>query len=313
MDVSDLFRAGPPKVAGFDGRLRSASVRRTFASRPVIFVLALALLAAGCASTTRNAEHPRGPTSTTTSMAPTTTSTTTTTTPTTAPTHPSSSLPPPSTTLATSLFGRVWTRIPISEHLVALTFDAGANADGLPSILATLRAAGVPATFFLTGAFAREFPSLCREVASGGYRIGDHSVDHPYFTHLSDSQIRSEVLDAAGTITAVTGSDPSPLFRFPYGDSDARTLSVVNGLGYVAVGWTVDTLGWEGTSGGVTTQRVVDRVMDNLVPGEIVLMHVGSNPTDHSTLDADALPAIIGSLRSAGYSFVTLGSLVGSR
>jgi peptidoglycan/xylan/chitin deacetylase (PgdA/CDA1 family) len=44
-------------------------------------------------------------------------------------------------------------------------------------------------------------------------------------------------------------------------------------------------------------------------PGAIVLMHVGAHPTDHSTLDADALPQVIFRLRDQGYGFVTLESL----
>ena len=35
-------------------------------------------------------------------------------------------------------------------------------------------------------------------------------------------------------------------------------------------------------------------------------MHVGANPTDHSTLDAGALPRIIGAIRARGYRFVTV-------
>ena len=52
---------------------------------------------------------------------------------------------------ASGLLGTDWTRIPTSAKVVALTFDAGANAAGLPSIESTLRAKGVRATFFLTG------------------------------------------------------------------------------------------------------------------------------------------------------------------
>ena len=37
--------------------------------------------------------------------------------------------------------------------------------------------------------------------------------------------------------------------------------------------------------------------------------HVGSHPSDHSTLDADALPRVISGLRAAGYDFVTLDAL----
>ena len=75
---------------------------------------------------------------------------------------------------------------------------------------------------------------------------------------------------------------------------------------YVAVRWTVDTLGWKGTSGGMTADKVVERVVATASSGEIVLMHVGSHPTDGSTLDADALPTIISELRQRGYGFVTI-------
>lgn len=107
-----------------------------------------------------------------------------------------------------------------------------------------------------------------------------------------------------------TGQDPQPLFRFPFGDRDARTIPAVNDLGYVAVRWTVDTLGWQGTSGGRSADDVTERVLDTATAGQIVLMHVGSHPTDGSMLDADALAAVIGGLRAAGYRFVTLDALV---
>jgi len=48
-----------------------------------------------------------------------------------------------------------------------------------------------------------------------------------------------------------------------------------------------------------------------LQPGEIVLMHLGANPTDRTTLDAAALPTIIDRIRAQGYTFVTLQSLTG--
>jgi peptidoglycan/xylan/chitin deacetylase (PgdA/CDA1 family) len=77
----------------------------------------------------------------------------------------------------------------------------------------------------------------------------------------------------------------------------------------VPVRWTVDSLGWQGTSGGQTTQRVVNRVLAAAQPGAIVLLHIGSNPDDGTTLDAAALPQIIDGLRAQGYRFVTLYAL----
>jgi peptidoglycan/xylan/chitin deacetylase (PgdA/CDA1 family) len=49
----------------------------------------------------------------------------------------------------------------------------------------------------------------------------------------------------------------------------------------------------------------VRRVMRALVPGEIVLMHMGSS-RDGSTLDTHALPLVIRAVRARGYRFVTL-------
>jgi peptidoglycan/xylan/chitin deacetylase (PgdA/CDA1 family) len=240
--------------------------------------------------------------STSTASEPTATTTTTTTT--TAPAGPATKPIP------AGLAGHEWTTLPSSHKAVALTFDAGANADGVSPILATLAHEHVPATVFLTGDFVDQFTTAARQIAAAGVRVGDHSISHPYFTKLSDAGIRTQVLSARHQIMAVTGTDPWPWFRFPYGDRNGHAIAVVNSVGFVPVGWTVDTLGWKGGSGGVTVTSVVSRVLAHLQPGEIVLMHCGSNPTDHSTLDADALPAVIKQVRSRGYSFVTLDALL---
>jgi peptidoglycan/xylan/chitin deacetylase (PgdA/CDA1 family) len=201
--------------------------------------------------------------------------------------------------------GKDLVRLPTDQPVVALTFDAGANADAIPKILATLQAENVPATFFLTGAWVKAFPAAARQVGAL-YPVGNHSSTHPHFTQLSSAAVRAQVTDAQRAITAAAGRNPQPLFRFPFGDRDTRTRDLVNSLGYLSIYWTVDTLGWEGTSGGQSTSSVVRRVLAKLEPGEIVLMHVGSNPVDHSTLDADSLKAVIDQIKAAGYSFITV-------
>jgi peptidoglycan/xylan/chitin deacetylase (PgdA/CDA1 family) len=175
--------------------------------------------------------------------------------------------------------------------------------------LSALAAKGVPATFFLTGNWAATNPGGAGQIVASGHRVANHSMTHPGFTGLSGELIDQQVRGAEQTISTA-GADPRPFFRFPYGERDARTIAAVNDLGYVAVRWTVDTLGWKGTSGGISTQTVIERVLAGLQPGEIVLMHIGSNPDDGSTLDADALPQMIDAISGAGYGFVTLDVLL---
>jgi peptidoglycan/xylan/chitin deacetylase (PgdA/CDA1 family) len=234
----------------------------------------------------------RSAASTTTTPAPTATATTTA----------RSTIPvvPP------ELLGTVWTVVPTRLKRVALTFDCGGNADGLPSILATLAARKVPrATFFVTGDWARAFPDEAAALGTLGYVVGNHTDHHLRLPDLTNAEVRTEIRLGRIAVGDATEVDPKPWLRFPYGAYDARVLGITERTGWVTLGWTVDTLGWKGTSGGQTVDSVVQRVLAGLTPGEIVLMHVGSNPDDGTTLDADALGRVIHDLRAAGYRFFT--------
>jgi peptidoglycan/xylan/chitin deacetylase (PgdA/CDA1 family) len=123
-------------------------------------------------------------------------------------------------------------RHPVHAKVVVLTLDAGANADGVASILGTLSQEHLPARFLLTGNFTSSFGAQAKAMAATG-RMGDHAVSHPYFTKLTDAQIRQQVLIAQQTIKSQSGADPAPWFRFPYGGYNAHTVSVVNSAGFV--------------------------------------------------------------------------------
>ncbi|MGO4248944.1 polysaccharide deacetylase family protein [Paenarthrobacter sp. RAF54_2] len=216
---------------------------------------------------------------------------------------------PPVRPFPESLLGQDLTSIPGAGNKIALTFDGGANAAGLQSILSTLDREQISATFFLTGTWAAANPDGVARIAAAGHRLGNHSMTHPAFTQLTDLMIADEIGRAESAIVAAGGA-PRPFFRFPFGDHDSRTINTVNSLGYVPVRWSVDTLGWKGTSGGMSRESVAQRVLGGLQPGGIILMHIGSNPDDGSTLDADALPLIIEGTRSAGFGFATLDALL---
>jgi peptidoglycan-N-acetylglucosamine deacetylase len=222
-----------------------------------------------------------------------------------APTEPPPAPPPPREfQLPPSLVGTEWNVLPTTRKVVALTFDCGANAAGVPSILRTLRATGTPATFFLTGTWSEAFEKDAGEIGAR-YPVGNHTYSHPDLTGLASSAVAAEVEKAERIIRRTTVRDPRPLFRFPYGARNDRVIGVINELEYGSIRWTVDTLGWKGTAGGQSAESVRARVLSTLRPGAIVLMHVGSAP-DGSTLDADALPSIIKAVRARGYRFVDL-------
>ena len=79
--------------------------------------------------------------------------------------------PPPPAPFPESLRGQDLTVVPGAGRSVALTFDAGANAAGLPKILSTLAAKGIAGTFFLTGNWAANNPQGVAQIAAAGHRV----------------------------------------------------------------------------------------------------------------------------------------------
>jgi peptidoglycan/xylan/chitin deacetylase (PgdA/CDA1 family) len=197
-------------------------------------------------------------------------------------------------------------RLKTRQHVVALTFDGGGNADAAHAVLVILGREHVRGTFFLTGHFVKSYPLLARAIGRR-YPVANHTVDHVDLRRLSTPAATREIVRAQTMIQRATGRDPRPLFRFPYGARDSRTLRIARELGYVSVRWTVDTWGWMGLH-SQTVAGAGRRVLDHLVPGEIVLMHLGSS-RDHSTIDSKALPRVIRAVRSRGYRFVTLAGV----
>jgi peptidoglycan/xylan/chitin deacetylase (PgdA/CDA1 family) len=197
-------------------------------------------------------------------------------------------------------------RLQTRQHVVALTFDGGGNADGAEAVLALLRRERATGTFFLTGHFVKSYPALARAIGRR-YPVGNHTVNHVDLRRLSKASAAREITKAEAMIRTATGRDPQPYFRFPYGARDSRTLRLVHRLGYASVRWTVDTWGWMGASSQTAT-GAIHRVVAHLVPGEIVMMHLGSS-RDHSTIDARALPGVIRAVRARGYRLVTLDGI----
>ena len=118
-------------------------------------------------------------------------------------------------------------RLQTRQHVVALTFDGGGNADAAKRVLAILKRDRVPGTFFLTGHFVQTYPLLSRAIGRR-YPVANHTVDHLDMRRLSTPAATREVTQAETMIRRATGRDPRPLFRFPYGARDARTLGIVH-------------------------------------------------------------------------------------
>jgi chitin deacetylase len=90
------------------------------------------------------------------------------------------------------LFGRCIHRVHTSEKVIALTFDDGPSSQ-TKEILDVLRLNEVPATFFILGKNAEQFPDLVRQISEEGHDIGNHSYSHQPLIFQSLAFIQEEI------------------------------------------------------------------------------------------------------------------------
>ena len=194
---------------------------------------------------------------------------------------------------------------------VALTFDTEHPARPctgrvLELILASLARAGAPATFFVQGRWARSSPDQARRIGSAGHLIGNHSHHHAPMDSLTEDGIRADVRAAGATIEAVTGVDPRPWFRCPFGEGmdDPDVVRRLAELGYVHVGWDVDPRDWhEDNDADSVTREVLEGIRG--LDDSVVLLHSWPDAT------AKALPRILSGLAVEGAELVDVATLGG--
>jgi peptidoglycan/xylan/chitin deacetylase (PgdA/CDA1 family) len=186
-------------------------------------------------------------------------------------------------------------------RLIALTFDDGPYPIFTPMLLDVLHDLKVPATFFLIGADAQQWPELTRRIAAGGNEIADHTYTHPNLDQESAGDVRKEILLGRDALWSLV-HDPAArtLMRPPHGRYTERTLQIAQGLGYSVVLWTDDSGDWR----TVTVSQLQQHLVRYATAPEIVLLHSGKLTT------IEALPYVVGRFKQAGYRFVTVGELL---
>ena len=203
-------------------------------------------------------------------------------------------------------FGEV-VRGPRGKSEIAITFDAGANAECFDDLIAALETAQVHSTFFITGNFAQRHEQCAKAITKHGHELGNHTWNHADLTKQSDEIVREEITRAEVLLADISGQSPRPRLRAPFGERNERVLRIAANLGYRSIYWTIDSL--DSLEPRKTPEFLINRITsksDAELDGAIILMHVGEKST------ADALPAIIADLQGRGFRLVTVSTLLRS-
>ncbi|MFE0427432.1 polysaccharide deacetylase family protein, partial [Streptomyces sp. NPDC058953] len=178
-----------------------------------------------------------------------------------------------------------------AEKTVALTFDADMTADqgpraargerfDNPGLVDALRTLDVPATIFMTGRWAEEYPDQARAIGTDPrFEVANHSYSHHAFKSpcyglpaLAAKDMRADVDRAFAAFRAAGARNVVPYIRFPGGCHDDTALRAIGPTGVTAVQW--DVVG--GDAFATDADAVAEQVLAGVRPGSVVVLHCTS-------------------------------------
>lgn len=194
--------------------------------------------------------------------------------------------------------------LPVTEKVIALTFDDGPHAVYTPQILDLLAAYDAKATFFVIGSRMKRYSDIIHRQVAEGHEHANHTYTHKRFRALSKDDIQQEIRQMANEYKALTGKDVT-LFRPPGGHYNDKVVNVAIEEGYQVVMWSwhQDSRDW--SKPGVS--KIIENVLSNTRPGDIVLFHDSGGNRKQTV---EALKVILPALKEAGYRMVTVSELL---
>lgn len=215
-----------------------------------------------------------------------------------------------------------------SPRKLCLTFDDGPDPTYTPEILDVLKDLQAPAAFFIVGKNAEEHSNLVQREYDEGHEVGNHTFTHPDLGAIGPFRAELEINATQRVIETIVGKS-TILFRPPYNaDSEPSNkeelepVTLAAKLHYVTVGEKVDPQDWNlsvPTADGGLRPKTADDIVADVVSqiqhfretkdeGNIILLHDAGGNRDATVA---ALKILVPSLRSQGYQFVSVASLMG--
>lgn len=133
---------------------------------------------------------------------------------------------------------------------ICLTFDDGGNQKAVKKALEVLKKHEVKCTFFVIGKYLKTNEDLWKQAIEEGHLICNHTQNHKWLTQLNSEDVKKEILEWESVAAEIFGQEyldkmkqEFPFIRLPggAGNESKRVLRIVSELGYVPVGWNLES------------------------------------------------------------------------
>ena len=187
------------------------------------------------------------------------------------------------------------------DKMVAFTFDCAYGETYTDWILDTLKEYDIHVTFFMTGKWIGNHGPWIERMIEEGHEIGNHSMTHPRLTGADAATVEREIRKPIDLMLENHGYRMH-LFRCPYGASNQRVNAIARYNGCEVIKWGQTS---KDATEGWTGERIIDLVLREVEPGDIILCHNGAPQVKKY------LKPILNELIKRGYTFGTVSELMG--
>ncbi|HMJ67652.1 MAG TPA: glycoside hydrolase family 9 protein [Cyclobacteriaceae bacterium] len=217
----------------------------------------------------------------------------------------------------------------ITKKEIALVFTGDEFADGLPSIIKTLKLNNVKAGFFFTGRMYDnvKLAMYIKDLIAEGHYLGPHSDQHLLFNDWKDRDstlvTRDSLIDDLRVnykkMNSLGVSTDRKLFIPPYEWWNSEVVSWCNEEGVQVVSftpgiptnsdYTYPEMGKSYKSSEAILETLFEKEAKDGINGSIILVHVGTDPRRKDKLYS-RMPEMIKKLKAKGYEFKRVDDLV---
>jgi peptidoglycan-N-acetylglucosamine deacetylase len=195
--------------------------------------------------------------------------------------------------------GKLIAKVPNSGNAVFLTFDDGPSPY-TKEIVDILEKNHIQGAFFWVGhnmEFAND--AMVQKMLQNGDVIGSHTMNHTSLSHKSLEE-QTKLIEESSNYISQKIKYPVTFFRPPYGAVDANTYKAATQAHQVITYWAVDSEDWKYPK---NPEKIMSNIMNEVKPGDIILMHEKSHTVQ-------LLQHIIDTLKSKNYQFAALPTTV---
>ncbi|MBR6308776.1 MAG: polysaccharide deacetylase family protein [Lachnospiraceae bacterium] len=182
-----------------------------------------------------------------------------------------------------------------------LTFDDGPSAEYTLELLNLLDEAGIKATFFVVGEFAKAHPEIIEEEIKRGHQVCLHANRH-ISSWLMTRKTYTEDMDTALETLEGMGIRPH-YYRPPWGMTRRFSRYEASKRHMHLIKWDVMAEDWRAHT---TPSEICRKILDRSFPGAVICLHDGRGRNNAPSRTIEALRTAIPKLKERGYTFETL-------